>query len=664
MKVSRYLIGLVMLCAMAACHTQDPYLHQKQQAEQQIEMLSRYVNSENLDSLNQFVKQQQDICFYLFDSHGLVYWTANRLVIGHPSITSYNKWEPLELPNASCLARWTRVGRFNLMAVIPLEWKLVDAETLRESFSYQPLIRQVENTPIWKQTRTRARAYYFTIWALFVIILIIGIIQLVHSHGFKAMKLRAKMQYLIVTLIVACFVYIFLTSVHYVRNRYAESQEKDLQSQCMYIQSALQQLYYWDYSLTERNTGALNIDLRDLAYTFGTDIHVYDMEGSLVGSSTPVLFEKGLISRYLSPEVFFSTEPTRTRHEHLGKRQYLCAYTTFVNGSNVPIGYLAVPSFLSEAEMAMEVDSLLARLLPPYLVFLLLTVLVSLLLSRQIVLPISRLSEKLRHFELGSHDNRLQYPYQDELGELVTHYNELVTELEIKSRQLAVSAREGAWRTMARQIAHEINNPLTPMKLSIQQLMRLKGTDRFDEAFDKASNMLVAEIDNLSHIATSFSTFAKMPETCVTEVDVAERLSTAVLLFRNEQGEVPIRYIGPDTGVTVLADKEQIQQVFINILKNAVQALTDSPVVDKNIIVILKDFDASEVEISISDNGPGIAEEARKKIFVPNFTTKSTGTGLGLAISKNIVEACGGHITFETSEKGTTFLIYLIKPKQ
>ena len=157
-------------------------------------------------------------------------------------------------------------------------------------------------------------------------------------------------------------------------------------------------------------------------------------------------------------------------------------------------------------------------------------------------------------------------------------------------------------------------------------------------------------------MASSFSTFAKMPEVVVAPTDIAQRLSAVITLLRSNSEQVPIRYVGADAGVMALADPEQIAQVFTNILRNAIQANAS------DIIVILnQNYSDTQVEISISDNGAGIAPEDQAKIFAPNFTTKSTGTGLGLAISKNIVEASDGAIRFESSPKGTTFYIYLNK---
>jgi len=298
----------------------------------------------------------------------------------------------------------------------------------------------------------------------------------------------------------------------------------------------------------------------------------------------------------------------------------------------------------------------LGRLIPTYLIALLLSLIFSYFATRRMTAPITLMAEKMRQFEIGGKSNHIDYPYHDELGALVERYNQMVDRVEESAEKLANAEREGAWRTMARQIAHEINNPLTPMKLSVQKLQLKRGTDQFDAYFDKTTKMLISEIDNLAHIAQSFSTFAKQPEVVTTEVDIAEKLSNVITLQRSNDEQIPIRYVGADSGVMALADQEQISQVFVNIIRNALQA---SPT---DIIVVLNAaYSEREIQISISDDGTGIPAEIQPSIFRPNFTTKSNGNGLGLAISKHIVEASGGHISFETSEKGTVFYINLKK---
>ena len=170
--------------------------------------------------------------------------------------------------------------------------------------------------------------------------------------------------------------------------------------------------------------------------------------------------------------------------------------------------------------------------------------------------------------------------------------------------------------------------------------------------------MLTQQIDSLSRIASSFSSFAKLPEVAPSQVDIAAKLYQVITLFRNNSEQVPIRYVGAEQGVMGIADAEQIGQVFNNLIKNALQAISGRE--DGDIIVILKELQ-DRLEVSVSDNGGGIAEDIRDKVFMPNFTTKSTGAGLGLAISKNIVEGCGGKMTFSTSKKGTTFIVTIRK---
>ena len=209
------------------------------------------------------------------------------------------------------------------------------------------------------------------------------------------------------------------------------------------------------------------------------------------------------------------------------------------------------------------------------------------------------------------------------------------------------------------------------MKLTLQQLQRTKVTVRMIPPSPRSTQLLIDQIDNLSHIAKSFSDFAKMPEVNPTELDVAAKLTSFITMMRNNPSNIPIRYVGPDNGVMAIADAEQITQVFTNIVRNAFQAMEGRP--DSDIIIILKNANKKTIEleglnpdkqwikISFSDNGPGIPVEMQEKVFVPNFTTKNTGAGLGMPISKNIVEGSGGKICFQTSEKGTTFFVYLQK---
>ncbi|MGM9837626.1 MAG: sensor histidine kinase [Paludibacteraceae bacterium] len=671
--------------------------------------------SSNFDSIKLITSHNDDnIQFYIFDSRRLVYWSDNWLSSDDVLLSAYDRWDYYRFRNAHVLGRWTKAGMYNVLTILPLKYAYpveglqmrntfvppfrcradydltrrrsddyyeIDASDGRylfslapkaltpntavqspaeESFSFQQLFDQDDDGEDYRSAVARVQIYFIFTIVFFVVIILVGLWGLIHCRGFNNMKLRTRLMYVVITCVLTSFIYIFVMSIRYVRTNYEHRQQETLQSKCRFAQIYLQSLYYWDISLTPANTTGLNVDLRDISFTAGVDIHVFDNHGQLVGSSTPGLFTEGLLSTRIAPEPFFSSEHTMVQYEPLGSTRYLCAYIPFYNGSFVQIGYIAVPSFISEIEKSQEVDNLLARLLPPYLIVLFLALFASYWAARGMTASLSMLTEKMHHFRIGRSDNHIKYIHRDEVGELVERYNAMVDQVEESAARLAKAEREDAWRTMARQIAHEINNPLTPMKLTIQQLQRTKGTERFDAYFDKATKMLIDQMDNLSRIAVSFSTFAKQPEVTVSEVDVALKLTNVITLLRNNTEQVPIRYVGPDHGVAVWADAKQISQVFTNILRNAMQAMEGQENAD--IIVILKEVYSPEmIEISFSDNGPGIPEDIQSRVFMPNFTTKNTGMGLGLAISKNIVEGTGGKICFETSEKGTTFFVYLRK---
>jgi len=325
------------------------------------------------------------------------------------------------------------------------------------------------------------------------------------------------------------------------------------------------------------------------------------------------------------------------------------------------IGYIAIPQFFSQDEIRNEIESFLAVIIQIYLIIVVLAILISLFIGKQLSAPLIMLENKLKEMRLGSRNEKIDYTQNDEIGQLVIQYNRTIDELEQSAKLLAKSERESAWKSMARQVAHEINNPLTPMKLSIQQLRRTKklNDERFDDYFEKSTTMLVEQIDNLSRIAGTFSNFARMPEASFEKVDIASKLYSVVQLFMNNFEHIQIEYAGKDKDVFVYADPEQLVQVFNNLLKNAIQAIPEER--DGEIRINLEES-PEEVIIEITDNGIGIEVDAQDKLFVPNFTTKTTGMGLGLAIAKNIVELSGGTISFTTTlNESTTFILKLPK---
>jgi len=663
----------------------------------------------SLDSVRRVAETNKDFLFFVFNQYQMVYWSDSWLSGKEISFRRGEQWYYQHFDNAHCLCRWKSAGNYRLLTVIPIKYDFAiqneqlhnafispfrgnerlelttdrrkeyesvlapdghflfsvyksDKETNSslprlESFTFEKLIYNVRQ-PV--SDKVKVRIYYVLEIMLFVVMLILGAVALYRVRGWNNLSIRAKISFIIISIFLGVTASIFAITTYFVRKQYEQRQQQLLLDKSMYIQKSLQVLYLWDVGLSERNERGMNIDLKDMSQTYEVDILVYTMDGALVGSSVPELFETGLLSSRMATEPFFSNVEWMLLKQHTGDMEYLCSYVKFYNGQFYQIGYIAVPLFISADEVDAEVDAYLARLFPPSLIVLLIILLVSYFWVRNLTKPIRLLSEQMKHFRIDEPHTFLAADSTDEIGQLTERYNEMIVQLEKATEKMVAAEREAAWKVMARQIVHEINNVLTPMKLTLQQLVRAKSVndERFEPYFDKATRTLIEQIDTLAHIAGSFSTFAKMPDVVVQQVDVAQKLTSVITLFRHESGGIPIRYIGVEQGVSCQTDPEQISQVFNNLLKNALQALENKK--DGDIIIKLEEKE-TEVLISVSDNGAGIPDEVKNRIFLPNFTTKAKGTGLGLAISKNIVEQSGGKIWFESKQNDTTFYVLLKK---
>ncbi|MDR2824220.1 MAG: GHKL domain-containing protein [Prevotellaceae bacterium] len=502
--------------------------------------------------------------------------------------------------------------------------------------------------------------YFFYSFLIYFLLVWLSV-WLFFAFNHKKLKINiiTRFQYMFFVLIVLSFVGVFVVSSEFIKGRYREQQTLSIDEKITYIQRVLQEKYFYNLSLNNSESGNLTDDLQDLSYTFQTDIHIYSNDGLLIATTQPMIFNKNLISRRISPEIFFTNQTTFNKDEQIGTLNYLISYSEFFNGDNLQIGYIAIPQYFSELDINNETLNLLKMIVHIYVIAFIIALIFSNIIRRQLSKPLLDLENKLRAMRLGKRNEKIEYKSNDEISQLVEQYNITVDELDRSARLLAKSEREGAWKLMARQIAHEINNPLTPMKLSIQQLQRTKkiGGKQFDDYFDKSTKILVEQIDNLSHIAGTFSLFARTPEAKFERTNLTKKVGSVVELFKNNDKDVIINYLFAKRDIYVFADPEQLQQVFNNLIKNAIQAIPEQP--EKFVEVRLQSIDNKAI-VTITDNGLGIAPEIVDKLFLPSFTTKSTGTGLGLAISKNIVETADGAISFANNEgKGTTFKVEL-----
>jgi signal transduction histidine kinase len=328
------------------------------------------------------------------------------------------------------------------------------------------------------------------------------------------------------------------------------------------------------------------------------------------------------------------------------------------------VGYVGIPFFDSEKDLDNKLIELICTILNIFTVMFILFLVLTFLASRLLTEPLKLLTEKLKQTTLTGQNEMLAYEATDEIGLLVREYNQMLLKLEDSKQELATQEKEAAWREMARQVAHEIKNPLTPMKLSLQFLQKAIAERRpnTEELISKISQTLITQVDVLSDIATSFSTFTNLPAMRPERLDVVPILRRCVGLHQGGAGTGGIQLHLPadaDEGhYVVFTDENLLVRTFNNLLINALQAV---PVGRKPIIEArLEPADANKIRICIKDNGMGIPLAVQDKVFVPNFTTKVSGSGIGLAVARRGIESAGGQIGFETEEGiGTVFCIEL-----
>lgn len=320
-----------------------------------------------------------------------------------------------------------------------------------------------------------------------------------------------------------------------------------------------------------------------------------------------------------------------------------------------PFGYLGILRNTDYGAKTSIFD-FMSTILNAYIFLFLIAGALAITISNSITQPLSILTEKLKGFKLGKKNESLEWNSNDEIGILIKNYNNLTDQLEKSAGILAKTERDMAWREMAKQVAHEIKNPLTPMKLSIQYLEKssLSQPERAAQLIPRISNTLIEQIDNLTQIANEFSNFATMPTANNEKVALNEIVEAVHDLFRKRE-DMDINMIEPIDELYVFADKNHLVRILNNLLKNAIQAIPEQR---RGKIEIELTRQNSNALIRISDNGTGIPDHMKDKVFTPNFTTKSSGTGLGLAICANMIESFNGKIFFETKpDIGTDFFI-------
>ncbi|WP_046287415.1 sensor histidine kinase [Zobellia galactanivorans] len=412
------------------------------------------------------------------------------------------------------------------------------------------------------------------------------------------------------------------------------------------------------YPVTTENLGMIfNEEIYQIANVQNQRLNIYDLDGQLIKSSRAI-FEVDSIANCLDPYILerLETSPTKrfVDQKALAGDNYKASYTYINDKRFKPIGILNLPYYEDDSFNNMELREFLLRLAGVYFLMLLIAIGLAYFISTYITRSLQTISDMLGKTELRKRNQKILIDNpSEEIEKLVTAYNAMIDELEQSAVKLARSEREQAWREMAKQVAHEIKNPLTPMRLTVQSFERKFDPKDPNIASKVAefSKSLIQQIDTMSSIASAFSNFAEMPAQQNETVNIVEIVRLALDIFNEDY----IHFISQEEEIITKLDRTQLIRVVTNLVKNAIQAV---PEVEAPRILVSVVSDGKYAEISVADNGIGIEDGFKEKIFEPKFTTKSSGMGLGLGMVKNIVETYNGYIGFTSKPgKGTVFTV-------
>ena len=528
---------------------------------------------------------------------------------------------------------------------------------------YLHFVTRFDNDNIIIITREQRNIYHYLVTFSYLMLFYAGIAFVVvrgRRIGKRSMRVRfpknsfrRKITYLITSSLVVSLVCVGFGSVLFCLNYYRENNRTQMEERMQALQQTLNDLckYAEDYRYIN-NANVLQAVERISKNTQAT-VNLFDPHGRLIRSTQPELFDRYLLASRINPDAYYQlVHENRMQvisEERLGEMEYSSLYAPVYNVDGKLVAIANIPYFEKDSYVASDVSSILATIVNIFILLVLAAIFGGTALANQLSKPLAEIGRKMKLIDVSKKTEHLNYRKKDELGELVGAYNKMVDALEASTQKLAQTEREQAWSEMARQIAHEIKNPLTPMRLSIQHLIRLKqrGVEGWEDKFEDVANSILEQIDILSETASEFSSFAKFYYEESTVLDLAELINDQRLFF-DTRDNIKIIYTYSHRDCMVNVKKGQIIRVLVNLVSNAIQALEDKG----GYIRISLGEEDGWYTVSIEDNGPGVKPEDEHKLFKPNFTTKSSGTGLGLAICRNIIEQSGGKISYRRSDLG------------
>ena len=415
------------------------------------------------------------------------------------------------------------------------------------------------------------------------------------------------------------------------------------------------------YPLTPGNLSLIFKDkIHELSDIHNLEINIYSLDGRLLKSSKSRFSIDPVappIQKYIPKLVQSSIEKRYVDIKNKDGKKYLSSYSLIKDDKFKPLGILNLPYVGDDSYYQTELQNFLVRLAQVYTFMLLVAFAFAYFLSSYITKSLKTISDKLSETSLNQKNEKIVLEANSkEINLLIKSYNAMVDDLEESAMKLAQSEREGAWREMAKQVAHEIKNPLTPMRLTVQSFQRKfdPNDPNLKQKLNDYSETLIQQIDTMSSVASAFSNFASMPAQQNETLNVVDVVELTMDIFNEDF----VHFETEEEEIISKIDRTQLIRIITNLVKNAIQSIPENQENKVVFVTIKKDFNT--VIIEVSDNGIGIATENFNRIFEPKFTTKSSGMGLGLSIIKNIIENYNGSITFESEKaKGTTFIVSL-----
>ena len=543
-------------------------------------------------------------------------------------------------------------------------------------------ISRISEDEIIVVTRSRRNAmlYFISFSYLFIFLALLMIAisgkRSRKDKSFKNNYFRTRINLILFTSSFLILASMAAVSIFFVYQRNEANMFNIMSSKISTVQGLLESRTRYANSWSDLNTPAFANALEDISNTTKSDITLFTPGGKVFRSTSPEVFEKLILGSRINQDAFYNIRNRNQRFyihkEKIAGYQYWSLYAPIFNEQGDIIAIMSIPYTDRNYDFRREAFFHAAIIMNLFLLLLIISLLISTREVNSMFSPLVEMGKKMNSADINNLEYIL-YKRDDEISSLVDAYNRMVKDLSDSTRQLAQAERDKAWSQMARQVAHEIKNPLTPIKLEIQRLIRLKHNNnpKWEEKFDTVAAVVLEHIQILSETANEFSTFAKLYTEDPVLVDLDKTLKDQLVIFDNREN-IRFTYIGMEEAY-VMAPKPQLIRVFVNLITNAIQAVEimqkeaeerGEAVCEGKIQIYLRNsIKEGCYDIVFDDNGPGVKGENLDKLFTPNFTTKTGGTGLGLAICRNIIQKCNGEITYQKSFtlNGASFTVTIPK---